>query len=177
MTGKTQFQVPLRMMIIFIGLYSYSFALKCYVGSKGSTQNGKAVHSFVPNECDEQMTHCFESYSDDMTEITASCQSPNTEQRLLDVCKEGCRNHTSLNITICCCDSDLCNLPPEVKKNITDGDINGSENVDGKENPATKESEGSGTDVTTNVTNPDESPAALGDVLDHSKLLRIPHAH
>ncbi|VDM54589.1 unnamed protein product [Angiostrongylus costaricensis] len=61
------------------------------------------------------MTHCFGSYTDDFSQITASCQSLNTEQRLLDVCKEGCRNHTDLQVTICCCGSDLCNLPPEEK--------------------------------------------------------------
>ncbi|KAK6046230.1 hypothetical protein COOONC_16266 [Cooperia oncophora] len=67
-------------------------------GSKGVSNNGKEVHSFLPNECEEEMTHCFESYSDDMSQITASCQSMNTEQRLLDVY--------------------LCNLPPEEKKKV-----------------------------------------------------------
>ncbi|RCN45310.1 hypothetical protein ANCCAN_08706 [Ancylostoma caninum] len=61
------------------------------------------------------MTHCFESYSDDLTEITASCQTPNTEQKLLDVCKVGCQNHTDLQVTVCCCDTDLCNLPDSEK--------------------------------------------------------------
>ncbi|KAE9417514.1 hypothetical protein Angca_001008, partial [Angiostrongylus cantonensis] len=91
---------------------------RCYcddLGSKGFDKNGRTVRSFVPNDCDAEMTHCFGSYTDDFSQITASCQSLNTEQQLLDVCKEGCRNHTDLQVTICCCDSDLCNLPPEEK--------------------------------------------------------------
>ncbi|VDL66956.1 unnamed protein product [Nippostrongylus brasiliensis] len=43
--------------------------------------------NFAENVCEEGMTHCFESYSDDLTEITASCQTPNTDFKLLDVCK------------------------------------------------------------------------------------------
>ncbi|KAK6740358.1 hypothetical protein RB195_008678 [Necator americanus] len=91
-----------------------SDGLKCYVGSKGFI-NGALNANFVENSCEEGMKHCFDSYSDDLTEITASCQTPNTEQKLLDVCKIGCQNHTDLNVTVCCCDSDLCNLPNSEK--------------------------------------------------------------
>ncbi|VDO46544.1 unnamed protein product [Haemonchus placei] len=76
-----------QFLAVFAFIYSQGLALKCYVGSKGVSNNGKEVHSFLPNECEEEMTHCFESYTDDMSQITASCQSLNTEQRLLDVCK------------------------------------------------------------------------------------------
>ncbi|VDL78338.1 unnamed protein product [Nippostrongylus brasiliensis] len=74
-------------LLVLLAFCSHSFAIKCYVGSKGFSQNGKAVHSFLPNQCEDEMTHCFESYTDDMSQITASCQSLNTEKRLLDVCK------------------------------------------------------------------------------------------
>ncbi|KAK6748835.1 hypothetical protein RB195_001453 [Necator americanus] len=121
------------------------------------------------------MTHCFESYSDDMTQITASCQSPNTEQRLLDVCKQGCRNHTDLNITICCCDSDLCNLPPEEKKSITD--TSPDENETGSsDKQEVVEVEVNERNSTSNATELDEFSASLIDLLDHSKFLRLPHA-
>uniref|UniRef100_A0A0K0DHN5 Uncharacterized protein n=1 Tax=Angiostrongylus cantonensis TaxID=6313 RepID=A0A0K0DHN5_ANGCA len=63
---------------------------RCYcddLGSKGFDKNGRTVRSFVPNDCDAEMTHCFGSYTDDFSQITASCQSLNTEQQLLDVCK------------------------------------------------------------------------------------------
>ncbi|KIH67068.1 hypothetical protein ANCDUO_02597 [Ancylostoma duodenale] len=172
MTGRKQYRLPPRMLILLIGLYSHSYALKCYVGSKGHSQNGKAVHSFLPNECEEEMTHCFESYSDDMTQITASCQSLNTEQRLLDVCKQGCQNHVDLNITICCCDSDLCNLPPEEKKNITDGDTS----TGGNDKHEIIEIEVVEMNSTANSTEVDESSVSLADLLDHPKFLRLPHA-
>ncbi|KJH44899.1 hypothetical protein DICVIV_09052 [Dictyocaulus viviparus] len=120
MNNDKHYRLIWQLIILTVFLYSKIFALKCYVGSKGFSKNGKMVHSFVSNECDEKMTHCFESYTDDLSQITASCQSLNTEQRLLDVCKEGCRNHIDLNVTICCCDSDLCNLPPEEKRKTSE---------------------------------------------------------
>ncbi|KAK5971399.1 hypothetical protein GCK32_021690 [Trichostrongylus colubriformis] len=100
-------------------------------GSKG-VLNGKSTANFLERTCEEGMIHCFESYSDDFTEITASCQTPNTEKKLLDVCKArflcfidlnrnsnafqtGCINHPDLNVTVCCCDTDLCNLPDSEK--------------------------------------------------------------
>ncbi|KAK6748834.1 hypothetical protein RB195_001453 [Necator americanus] len=175
MTGRIYYQLPAGVFFLLIGLYSHGCALKCYVGSKGLSQNGKTVHSFLPNECEEEMTHCFESYSDDMTQITASCQSPNTEQRLLDVCKQGCRNHTDLNITICCCDSDLCNLPPEEKKSITD--TSPDENETGSsDKQEVVEVEVNERNSTSNATELDEFSASLIDLLDHSKFLRLPHA-
>ncbi|KIH66845.1 hypothetical protein ANCDUO_02829 [Ancylostoma duodenale] len=97
-----------------------SEALICYVGSKGII-NGVLSSNFVENTCEDGMTHCFESYSDDLTDITASCQTPNTEQKLLDVCKVGCQNHTDLQVTVCCCDTDLCNLPDSEKSTTAPG--------------------------------------------------------
>uniref|UniRef100_A0A158P8R6 Activin_recp domain-containing protein n=1 Tax=Angiostrongylus cantonensis TaxID=6313 RepID=A0A158P8R6_ANGCA len=88
--------------------------LKCYVGSKGMVHNVLKT-DFAENECEEGMKHCFDSYSNDLTEVTASCQTLNTDQKLLDVCKVGCQNHTQLEITVCCCDHDLCNLPDSEK--------------------------------------------------------------
>lgn len=168
MLHKLRHRLPWELLVAMFFLYSHCCALKCYVGSKGLSNNGKAVHSFLPNECEEQMTHCFESYTDDMTQITASCQSLNTEQRLLDVCKEGCRNHTDLHITICCCDSDLCNLPPQEKKKAeaTTAGTTATDNdpVEGEERNST-----------TNSTEAEED-TLLGDILEHPKLLRLPHA-
>ncbi|CAJ0599835.1 unnamed protein product [Cylicocyclus nassatus] len=89
-------------------------SLKCYVGSKGVVNNVPSSN-FVANNCEDGMKHCFESFTDDMTEITASCQTPNTEHKLLDVCQVGCQNYTSLELTVCCCNTDLCNLPDSEK--------------------------------------------------------------
>ncbi|KAL6728855.1 hypothetical protein Aduo_010589 [Ancylostoma duodenale] len=91
-----------------------------FLGSKGII-NGVLSSNFVENTCEDGMTHCFESYSDDLTDITASCQTPNTEQKLLDVCKVGCQNHTDLQVTVCCCDTDLCNLPDSEKPTTAPG--------------------------------------------------------
>ncbi|KAJ1354879.1 hypothetical protein KIN20_011962 [Parelaphostrongylus tenuis] len=171
-------------LIVFILLYSQGLALKCYVGSKGLSKNGNAVRSFVPNECDDGMTHCFESYTDDMSQITASCQSMNTEKQLLDVCKEGCRNHTDLHVTICCCDSDLCNLPPEEKENA--GQI---ETMETSSVSVTTESmESSTVSVTSELaTKEDENLIANLTELntttistslpENHKFMRLPHVH
>ncbi|VDO65499.1 unnamed protein product [Heligmosomoides polygyrus] len=83
-------------------------------GSKGVI-NGVISSNFVENVCDDGMIHCFESYSDDMTEITASCQTMNTDAKLISVCQVGCQSHADLNVTVCCCDDDLCNLPDSEK--------------------------------------------------------------
>ncbi|CAJ0601250.1 unnamed protein product [Cylicocyclus nassatus] len=161
-------QLPLRILLVLAAFYAQSFALKCYVGSKGSTQNGNEVLSFLPNECEEEMTHCFESHSDDLSQITASCQSPNTEQRLLDVCKQGCRTHNALNITICCCDSDLCNLPKAIKNNMTEGNVEGEVTT-----TTTEKNEFSLVDLEKktllNETKPDE--------VDYSNSSELPRAH
>ncbi|KJH48651.1 hypothetical protein DICVIV_05210 [Dictyocaulus viviparus] len=101
-------------IFIFFTLFISSESLKCYVGSKGLI-NGLLSTDFAENDCEEGMTHCFDSFSDDLTEITASCQTLNTDKKLLDVCKIGCQNHTQLQVTVCCCDEDLCNLPDSEK--------------------------------------------------------------
>lgn len=86
--------------------------------------------------------------------------------------QQGCRNHTDLNITICCCDSDLCNLPPEEKRNITDIDTSSGDN----DKQEIIEIEVVEMNSTTNSTDLDESLASIADILDHPKFLRLPHA-
>uniref|UniRef100_A0A1I7WMZ3 Activin_recp domain-containing protein n=1 Tax=Heterorhabditis bacteriophora TaxID=37862 RepID=A0A1I7WMZ3_HETBA len=99
----------------FIFLFTFNMmthSLRCYEGSKGEI-NGQSISNFVANQCEEDMIHCFESYSDDKKDVTAGCQTPNTDLNLLDVCKKGCVNHENIHVTVCCCDTDLCNLPPD----------------------------------------------------------------
>ena len=60
--------------------------LRCYEGSKG-TVNGVETSNFRETTCDEGMIHCFESYSDDWSDVTASCQTPSTDDKLLSVCE------------------------------------------------------------------------------------------
>ncbi|XGW18280.1 hypothetical protein V3C99_002703 [Haemonchus contortus] len=105
------------LVCIFLSIIAVTEALKCYVGSKGVI-SGKLSSNFVESVCEEEMIHCFESYSDDFSEITASCQTPNTEQKLLNVCNTGCQNYPTLNVTVCCCDTDLCNLPDSEKPTL-----------------------------------------------------------
>nr|CDJ84040.1 Hypothetical protein CBG04431 [Haemonchus contortus] len=164
-----RYRLRWQFLAVFAFIYSQGLALKCYVGSKGVSNNGKEVHSFLPNECEEEMTHCFESYTDDMSQITASCQSLNTEQRLLDVCKEGCRNHTDLNVTICCCDSDLCNLPPEEKKKAT-------EQTETTEDVKGESIEEDDRNSTVHGGEEELLPITLEELLTHPKLIPSPHA-
>uniref|UniRef100_A0A8R1I0U5 Activin types I and II receptor domain-containing protein n=2 Tax=Caenorhabditis japonica TaxID=281687 RepID=A0A8R1I0U5_CAEJA len=110
-------------------------ALKCYEGMflqlilkticknnkkiKGSrgVVNGEDSTNFVENLCDDNMTYCFESYNSNLTEVTASCQSMGTDQKLLDVCKMNgkCKERSDIDVTVCCCTSDLCNLQSDLK--------------------------------------------------------------
>uniref|UniRef100_A0A1I7UV14 Activin_recp domain-containing protein n=1 Tax=Caenorhabditis tropicalis TaxID=1561998 RepID=A0A1I7UV14_9PELO len=90
--------------------------LKCYEGSRGMV-NGEDSSNFVQNLCDDNMTYCFESYNSNLTEVTASCQNMGTDQKLLDVCKmDGkCKERSDIDVTVCCCTSDLCNLQDDLK--------------------------------------------------------------
>lgn len=107
--------------------------------------NGELSTNFVENLCDDNMTYCFESYNSNLTEVTASCQSMGSDQKLLDVCKVTCqlikflcangncvnhrlffhflsfqmngkcRERSDIDVTVCCCTSDLCNLQDDLK--------------------------------------------------------------
>ncbi|CAI2352378.1 unnamed protein product [Caenorhabditis sp. 36 PRJEB53466] len=91
-------------------------SLKCYEGSRGVV-NGEDSTNFVENLCDDNMTYCFESYNSNLTEVTASCQSMGTDQKLLEVCKMNgkCKERNDIDVTVCCCNSDLCNLQDDLK--------------------------------------------------------------
>ncbi|VDO65495.1 unnamed protein product [Heligmosomoides polygyrus] len=65
--------------------------------------------NFAVNVCDYGMTYCFKSYSDDMSTITASCQTMNTDPGTLNACRIGCQRYPG--VTVCCCYGDLCNAP------------------------------------------------------------------
>ncbi|CAB3405986.1 unnamed protein product [Caenorhabditis bovis] len=104
-------------VFILSGFIFYGFvALKCYEGSRGIV-NGEDSKNFVENLCDENMQYCFESYNTNLTEVTASCQSMGTDPKLLEVCKmDGmCKNRTDIDVTVCCCTTDLCNLQDDLK--------------------------------------------------------------
>ncbi|CAD6191376.1 unnamed protein product [Caenorhabditis auriculariae] len=99
----------LHLLFIFAPLYTD--ALKCYEGSRGVV-NGEDSKNFVENQCDDNMKYCFESFNSNLTDVTASCQTMGTDTKLLDVCKlDGlCKNRSEIDVTVCCCSSDLCNL-------------------------------------------------------------------
>ncbi|PAV66544.1 hypothetical protein WR25_22551 [Diploscapter pachys] len=86
-------------------------AITCYDGSKAPIK-GNTTTNFIRMECDEGMQYCFESYNANFSIVTASCQNLNTESKMLDVCKMPgmCDTRDTLDITICCCNTDLCNL-------------------------------------------------------------------
>ncbi|KAK5978621.1 hypothetical protein GCK32_005251, partial [Trichostrongylus colubriformis] len=82
---------------------------------------------------------------------------------------DGCRNHTELNVTICCCDSDLCNLPKNEMKNVT-------EQVEISEETETGSIEEDDRNSTIPAGEEELLPITLEELFNQSKLYPSPHA-
>ncbi|CAI5447917.1 unnamed protein product [Caenorhabditis angaria] len=110
------FSISFSTLIMIFGFKNSVNGLRCYEGSRGIV-NGEETTNFVENLCDDNMQFCFESYNSNLTEVTASCQTMGTDPKLIDVCNmdNKCRERTDIDVTVCCCTSDLCNLQEDLK--------------------------------------------------------------